>query len=113
VVPERLHQIGVVDHVGLLGGAAVLQRVGHQVAADDHGVDPPLLDRLEEIREIGLFLAVLLGSLKDREQQDHDQADDHPEGEVLVDLIHAKKYNMANCRTVFRFPRAPPVSRAR
>src|SRR5262249_49018305 len=76
--------------------------VGHQVAADDHGVDSPLLDRLEEIREIGLFLAALPGSLKERERQDHDQADDHPECQVLVDLIHARKHNMADCRTVFR-----------
>jgi len=69
-----------------------------------------------------LFLPVLLATLEDREQQDDNQAYHHPEGDVLVDPIHARKYNTLNCRTVFHLGRmvaeskpsedGPSISRA-
>ena len=34
-------------------------------------------------------LGELLGALEDGKQKDHDEAYDHPQGEVLIDLIHA------------------------
>ena len=46
--------------------AAVLERVGHEVAADDDRLDPALLDGLEELGEVGLLLAALLRALEDR-----------------------------------------------
>src|SRR5262249_29367080 len=85
---ERLDELRVLDDVGALGLRRVLERVLDEVAADGDGVDLALVDGLEELREVRLFLAALLRALENREQEDDDEADHHPEGKVLVDLIH-------------------------
>src|SRR6185436_15595072 len=53
-------------------------------------LDSALVQSLEELREVGLLLPALLRTLKYGEQEDDDQTDHHPEGEVLVDLVHAR-----------------------
>ena len=83
-----LIEVRIVDDVGALGLRAVLEVVRDVVAADHHGFDAALLDGLQELREVRLLLPALLRALEDGEEQDDDEADHHPEGEILVDLIH-------------------------
>src|SRR5947209_1259191 len=90
-VAEHLDEVGVIDDVGPLRLRAVLQAVRDVIAADDDGFDAILLHRAEEFGEVRLLLPALLGPLEHGEKEDDDQADDHPEGEVFVNLVHVKE----------------------
>ena len=83
-VPERLDEVRVVDDVGP-ELAAVLELAGDEVAADRDGLDPALLDVLQELGEVRLGWLVLRQRPEHGEQEDDDEADHHPEGEVLVE----------------------------
>ena len=43
------------------------------------------------IRGYQLTVSPLLGALEDGEEENHDEADHHPQGEVFVDLVHVKE----------------------
>src|SRR5262249_30496238 len=90
-VAEHLDEVGVIDDVGPLRLRAVLQAVRDVIAADDDGLDAILLHRAEEFGEVRLLLPALLGPLEHGEEEDDDQADDHPEREVFVNLVHVKE----------------------
>src|SRR5436190_1758307 len=90
-VAEHLDEVGVIDDVGPLRLRAVLQAVRDVIAADDDGFDAILLHRAEEFGEVRLLLPALLGPLEHGEEEDDDQADDHPEGEVFVNLVNVNE----------------------
>src|SRR3989475_262584 len=89
-VLQGLDEVGIFDDVRALRLRRILERVRDEVAADDDGLDPTLIERLEELGEVRLFLAALLRPLEDGEQEDDDEADHHPQREVLVDLVHVR-----------------------
>src|SRR5262249_7572641 len=87
-IAQHLDEVRIIDDVGPLRLRAVLQAVRDVIATDDDGLDAVLLDGPEEFGEVRLLLPALLSPLKHGEEEDDDQADDHPEGELLVDLVH-------------------------
>src|SRR2546425_42264 len=89
-VLQGLDEVRVLEDVRALRLRRVLERVRDEVAPDDDGFHPALIERLEKLGEVRLLLATLLRALEDGEQEDDDQADHHPERKVLVDLVHAR-----------------------
>jgi len=82
------------DEVGIISGegperAAVGQLAGDRLAADQNLLHLARLDALEEIREDHLAAGGLT-RLEDIEEDENDEPDDHPEGEILVEgRIHS------------------------
>src|SRR5713226_1985469 len=89
-VLQRLDEVGVLDDVGPLHLRGVLERVRDVVAADHDGLHAPLVHGAQELGEVRLLLPALVRALEDGEQQDDDQADHHPEREILVHLVHPR-----------------------
>src|SRR5438874_8028810 len=111
LVAEHLDEVRIVDDVGALRRRAVAQVVGDEVAADDHGFDATLLDRLQEFREVRRLLPPRLCVGKHSEEEDDDQADDHPQGEVFIDLVHRSQCSTATKVLIGLTRRVTPASR--
>ena len=83
LVAEQLDEVGVVGGEGP-EGAAVSELARDGFAADQHFLDLARLDALEEVGEDHLAAGRLAG-LEHVEEDEDDEADDHPQGEVLVE----------------------------
>ena len=91
-VLERLDQVRVVGGEGP-EGRAVAQPAGDIVPLERDLADFPGLHLLQEVREDDLPPGRLV-LLKELEQEDDDESDHHPEGEVLVERIHTGKHTI-------------------
>src|SRR5262245_8573671 len=89
-VPERFHEIRILGGKGL-ERRAVTQATVHRVAPERDLLDLVGVDFLQKIGEDDLAARRLLG-LEEVEQEDDDQADHHPQGEVLIEAVHREKY---------------------
>src|SRR6266481_5239898 len=83
LVAEQFDEFGVVGGEGP-EGAAVSKLTRDGFAADEHFLDLARLHTLEEVGEDHLAAGGLAG-LEHIEEDKNDEADDHPEGEVLVE----------------------------
>src|SRR5690349_921883 len=70
-----------------------LTRAGDVVPLEGDLTDLPGLDLLEEIREHDLAPGRLI-LLEELEKEDDDEADHHPQGEVLVERIHSGNHTI-------------------
>src|SRR2546426_4108796 len=105
---ERLDQVGVVGREGA-EGVAVRELAAHGLAANEDLFDLARLHLPEKIGEDHLVARGLAG-LEDVEEDDDDEADHHPEGEILVErrLHCAAKYIIRD----FRYGAISPSSYA-
>src|SRR5262245_37712929 len=86
---EAVGERGVERPVGR-EGAAVAQRPGDVLALDDDRLDVVAVDLVEELADrVRRLAAPRTRTLEDLVEGDQQDADDHPEGEVLADVVHA------------------------